>query len=99
MENPLLTEDPDLRQVWRWIADCLWRLPQRERRVIMRRYGYVDGDIWTLERTAKELGLSRQRVRQIERDAETMLVRLCSRPDSKAEPPLSLLRRNGDVES
>ena len=94
MDNPLLIDDPDLRYVWRWIAQALWLLPRRERFVMLARYGYLDGETWTLERTAKHLGVGRQSVREIERDAEIMLVRICSRETTEATVDLSILRRS-----
>ena len=44
-------------------------LDERERTVLMRRYGLEDGEFRTLSRVGKEMGLSRERVRQIERTA------------------------------
>jgi RNA polymerase primary sigma factor len=43
-------------------------LPDRERRLIELRFGF-DGEPASLERIGKELGLSRERVRQLEEDA------------------------------
>jgi RNA polymerase primary sigma factor len=47
---------------------ALARLPERERRVIELRFG-LDGEVATLESIGKQLGLTRERVRQLERDA------------------------------
>jgi len=41
--------------------------------VLTRRYGLEDGEFRTLSEVGKEMGLSRERVRQIEREA---LIRL-----------------------
>jgi RNA polymerase primary sigma factor len=43
-------------------------LPERERRLIELRFG-LDGEPHTLEEIGKELGIGRERVRQLERDA------------------------------
>jgi RNA polymerase primary sigma factor len=43
-------------------------LPERERRIIELRFG-IDGDPTPLEAIGKELGITRERVRQLERDA------------------------------
>ena len=43
-------------------------LPERERRLIELRFGF-DGEPASLERIGKELGLSRERVRQLEAGA------------------------------
>jgi RNA polymerase primary sigma factor len=44
-------------------------LSEREQRVVELRYGLADGEVWSLEAIARELGLTRERVRQIERGA------------------------------
>jgi RNA polymerase sigma factor (sigma-70 family) len=48
-------------------------LGERQRFVLTRRYGLEDGEFRTLSEVGKEMGLSRERVRQIEREA---LIRL-----------------------
>ena len=48
-------------------------LAERQRFVLTRRYGLEDGEFRTLSEVGKEMGLSRERVRQIEREA---LIRL-----------------------
>lgn len=48
-------------------------LTERHRFVLTRRYGLKDGEFRTLSEVGKEMGLSRERVRQIEREA---LIRL-----------------------
>ena len=48
-----------------WLA----QLPDRQRRVIERRYGLAGWDAVTLETLADELGLTRERVRQIQVEA------------------------------
>ena len=48
-------------------------LSERQRFVLTRRYGLEDGEFRTLSEVGKEMGLSRERVRQIEREA---LIRL-----------------------
>ncbi|HET9902009.1 MAG TPA: sigma-70 family RNA polymerase sigma factor [Actinomycetes bacterium] len=47
----------------------LAELPGREAEVLMLRYGISDGQVRTLTEVGHELGLSRERVRQIERKA------------------------------
>jgi RNA polymerase primary sigma factor len=51
----------------------LARLTARERRVLRLRFGLVDGRRCSLEEIGRRLGLSRERVRQIEKEALTRL--------------------------
>ncbi len=44
-----------------------------EQKVIMLRYGYIDGKEWTLEEVGKEFNLTRERIRQIQAKAENKL--------------------------
>jgi RNA polymerase primary sigma factor len=44
-------------------------LPPREVRILQLRYGLVDGESHTLEEVGKKLGVTRERVRQIEAQA------------------------------
>ena len=52
-----------------WIKQWLEELPERQRRVIERRYGLNGTDVATLEQLAGELGVTRERVRQIQAEA------------------------------
>jgi RNA polymerase primary sigma factor len=51
------------------LHQALARLPQRERSVVMLRFGIGDGCMRTLREVGKELNISRERVRQIEERA------------------------------
>ncbi len=51
------------------VRDAVAMLPERERRVVELRYGLADGEVWSLEAIGRELGLTRERVRQLERSA------------------------------
>jgi RNA polymerase primary sigma factor len=48
------------------------KLPERERRICELRYGF-DGESVSLEAIGKELGITRERVRQLERSAMAKL--------------------------
>lgn len=48
------------------LAQALSALPDRERRVLVLRYGLDDAEPRTLEEIGRRLGLTRERVRQIE---------------------------------
>lgn len=51
------------------IAAALARLGERERRVLELRYGLGGGRVHTLEEAGREFGVTRERARQIEKDA------------------------------
>lgn len=48
---------------------ALRTLPERERLILINRFGLAEKDEKTLEQIGKLLGLSRERVRQLEKDA------------------------------
>jgi RNA polymerase primary sigma factor len=56
-----------------WLREAIGRLPQKARYVLVRRYGLDDRDPPTLAELAAELQLSRERVRQLQREAEFLL--------------------------
>ncbi len=59
-------EVDDMRDVLhRWLK----QLPDKQRVVIMRRFGLERGEIATLEQLGEELGVTRERVRQIQTEA------------------------------
>jgi RNA polymerase primary sigma factor len=49
------------------------RLPERQRRVLVRRYGLDGEKPSTLADLSEELAVSRERVRQLQREAEQTL--------------------------
>ncbi|NLF02458.1 MAG: sigma-70 family RNA polymerase sigma factor [Anaerolineales bacterium] len=55
------------------LNDILQDLPPREVRILQLRYGLVDGETYTLEEVGKKLGVTRERVRQIEAQALSRL--------------------------
>jgi RNA polymerase primary sigma factor len=57
------------------LLQAIERLPERHRYVLLRRYGLDDGDVSTLAQLSDELGISRERVRQLQREAERMLAK------------------------
>jgi RNA polymerase primary sigma factor len=56
-----------------WLADAVEELPERHRYVLIKRYGLGDEETATLAQLSEELGISRERVRQVQREAERML--------------------------
>ena len=51
------------------IGDALDRLTERERRIVVLRYGLEDGRFRTLEEVGRDFGITRERIRQIEAKA------------------------------
>jgi RNA polymerase primary sigma factor len=56
-----------------FLQDAIEQLPERHRNVLIRRYGLDDWGPATLAELGAELQVSRQRVRQLQREAEHML--------------------------
>ena len=48
------------------ITKALAELTDKEREIILRRFGFIDGKIYTLEEIGNMMGITRERVRQIE---------------------------------
>jgi RNA polymerase nonessential primary-like sigma factor len=57
------------------VRDWLTRLPDKQRIVVMRRFGLDNDDPATLETLAEEMGVTRERVRQIQQEALVKLKR------------------------
>lgn len=55
------------------LDDVLASLPPREVRILQLRYGLLDGQSYTLEEVGRKMGVTRERVRQIEAQALTRL--------------------------
>ncbi len=69
VEEPSAAEEMDRRRLREQIACRLQELEQRERAIIRMRYGFDDPSTRSLAEVAKVFGISRERVRQIERRA------------------------------
>lgn len=61
----LLEARPGMRDV----SDCITQLPAREREVLARRFGMGQHEVQTLEEVGAALGVSRERVRQLQNRA------------------------------
>ena len=55
------------------LASMLDLLPPREARILQLRYGLIDGEILTLNEVGRKMGVTRERVRQIEAQALSRL--------------------------
>lgn len=69
--DPTLELNNNRRQ--NWLKDALKQLGPRQRHVLARRYGLDDGTWRTLSAVGREISLSRERVRQIEAEALSLL--------------------------
>jgi RNA polymerase primary sigma factor len=73
MESPEPVETVTSHMLRDQLNDILSSLPPREVRILQMRYGLVDGETYTLEEVGKKLGVTRERVRQIEAQALSRL--------------------------
>jgi RNA polymerase nonessential primary-like sigma factor len=89
IDNPLLESIPDVdcighdEQIQKEcmkknITGCVFELPEKQREVICRRYGICGYEEATLEQVAKELELTRERVRQIQMEGLKKLKEILS---------------------
>jgi len=51
----------------------LLALPERDREILMYRYGFVDGECWPYQKISALYNVSAERIRQIEKAAITKL--------------------------
>src|SRR6476661_1353523 len=75
-DEPLPEERVEVSLRSQALALALQALPDRERQVLVLRYGLVDEEPKTLEEIGKRLGLTRERVRQIELESLRRLATL-----------------------
>jgi RNA polymerase nonessential primary-like sigma factor len=82
-----LSEDPENQmhkmQLEKIIEKLIVRLSCRHKEVIIRRFGLFGFDYQTLDETGKEVGLTKERVRQIQSDALKRLKIMMQDQDSK----------------
>ena len=75
-DGPLPDEEVEVSLRCQALAEALDALGERERQVLVLRYGLDDAEPKTLEEIGRRLGLTRERVRQIETEALKRLARL-----------------------
>ena len=71
IDDPALAADESLRR--NAVQRALEQLPERERRIVELRFGFGDDEPQSLEAIARELGITRERVRQLEGAARMSL--------------------------
>ena len=74
VEEPIDLVETSLEQ--ERVRDALERLPERERQVMEMRFGFTGREAVSLEEIGRELGVTRQRVRQLETSAFARLEQL-----------------------
>jgi RNA polymerase primary sigma factor len=72
-ESPAPVEKVTQNLLREHLQDVLNALPPREVRILQLRYGLLDGQSYTLEEVGKKMGVTRERVRQIEAQALSRL--------------------------
>jgi RNA polymerase primary sigma factor len=75
-EGPLPDEQVEVRLRSEALKKALTALPLRERQVLILRYGLEDSEPKTLEEIGRRLGLTRERVRQVEVESLRRLSKL-----------------------
>ena len=75
-EGPLPEEQVEVSLRVQALSQALLAIPERERTVVLMRYGLEGSEPRTLEEIGRCLGLTRERVRQIEVEALRQLSRL-----------------------
>ena len=75
-DGPLPEEQVELSLRSQALKEALGALSERERQVVVLRYGLTDAEPKTLEEIGRRLGLTRERVRQIELDSLKRLASL-----------------------
>lgn len=72
-ESPAPTDAVTYNLLREHLQEVLNSLPPREVRILQLRYGLLDGQSYTLEEVGRKMGVTRERVRQIEAQALSRL--------------------------
>ena len=72
---------PEVQLLDRELSGLLEHLPERERRILILRFGLSDGVVRTLQELSEEFGISKERIRQKEEDALRKLRQVMTRDD------------------
>jgi RNA polymerase primary sigma factor len=69
VNSPAPAEEVATNLLHEQLNNALDRLPQREAQILRLRYGLEDGRVYTLEEVGQAIGVTRERVRQLEAQA------------------------------
>ena len=94
-DGPLPEEQVEISLRSQALKEALGALSDRERQVVVLRYGLTDAEPKTLEEIGRRLGLTRERVRQIELDSLKRLASLREMESIGALRTLLQRRRRG----
>ncbi len=72
-DSPAPPEEVSAAMLRDLLMEILTDLPPREVKILQMRYGLLDGQTYTLEEVGRKLGVTRERVRQIEAQALSRL--------------------------
>lgn len=76
LHSPQPHEELVRQEMKRTLESLLGMLPPRQQQVLRLRFGLEDGEYYTQEKIGQHLGISKERVRQIERQAVEKLQKL-----------------------
>lgn len=57
----------ELSELRNTLMNALADLPDRDREIVLYRFGFIDGEVWTYAKLAPQYNISAERIRQIER--------------------------------
>jgi len=66
-ESPEVFDSLELGELRESIERALSTLADREREIILYRFGFIDGEMWTYSKIAEKFNVTSERIRQIER--------------------------------
>ncbi len=69
MNSPAPTDEVTTHLLQEQLQEALDKLPSREAQILRLRYGLADGRVYTLEEVGQTIGVTRERVRQLEAQA------------------------------
>jgi RNA polymerase primary sigma factor len=89
VDNDTSSPEDDLikREASSLVGDAMGHLSEQERTVVSYRFGLAGGPPLTLKEIGEKMGISRERVRQIECQAKTRLRKMFARKRMVAAPP------------
>ncbi len=66
-DGPDVTQRAEAEEMAQAVRAALETLPERDREIVLYRYGFIDGECWTYQKISTMYGVSPERIRQIEK--------------------------------